>query len=87
MKKLSRNKLRLRRKKRVKANVFGTSQRPRLLIFRSIKDIYTQVVDDNKGLILASASLREISSKPSKNNLENAGKVGKLIAEKCSKIK
>jgi len=87
MKKLSRNKSRLQRKKRVRTNVFGTSQRPRLLIFRSIRDIYVQVVDDNRGLVLASASLREISAKPRKNNLENAGKVGKLIAEKCSKVK
>lgn len=87
MKKLSRNKLRLKRKKRVRVNVFGTSQKPRLLVFRSIKNIYVQVVDDYRGLILASASLKEIFAKPRKNNLENAGKVGKLIAEKCSKAK
>ncbi|GBE16284.1 50S ribosomal protein L18 [bacterium BMS3Abin15] len=87
MKKLSRNKLRLQRKKRVRANVFGTSQKPRFLIFKSIRNIYVQVVDDNKGLVLASASLKDLSAKSKKSNLENAGKIGKLVAEKCSKAK
>jgi len=86
MNKKVKNNLRLRRKKRISAKVFGTAKSPRLAVFRSQKNIYVQVIDDHKGKTLASANLREISGKV-KNNLEGAGKIGELIAQKCEKLK
>lgn len=50
------NKKRIRRHKRVRGKVFGTAQKPRLCVFRSLKNIYAQVIDDEKGTTLASAS-------------------------------
>lgn len=87
MKKLSRNELRLKRKRRIQANVLGNEQKPRLAIFRSLRGVYVQVIDDVNGKTLASASLKDISIKPAKNNMENATKIGEIIAQKCSKIK
>ena len=81
----SRNKLRLHRKRRIKAKVFGTAKRPRLAIFRSLKNIYVQVIDDTKGKTLASARSGEI--KQAKNNIEEARELGKLIAKKCKEVK
>ena len=43
----------IRRKKRVRKKIFGTSDRPRMSVFRSAKHIYVQVIDDNKGATLA----------------------------------
>ena len=77
----------LRRRRRVRAKISGTAKIPRLSVFRSIKNIYVQIIDDGKGVTLASASLSGLSDKATKNNVENAGKVGKVIAEKCGKIK
>lgn len=85
MKKLSRNKLRLKRKKRVKAKIFGTAQRPRLCVFKSLKNIYAQVINDEEGKTLAAASLKEISAK--RNDVNGAKEIGKLIAQKCAKLK
>jgi large subunit ribosomal protein L18 len=46
----------IRRKKRVRKKIFGTGERPRMSVFRSAKHIYVQVIDDNTGATLASAS-------------------------------
>ncbi|MGC8720451.1 MAG: 50S ribosomal protein L18 [Thermodesulforhabdaceae bacterium] len=53
---------RLRRKKRIRKKVFGTSERPRLCVYRSLKHIYAQVIDDEKGetLVAASTLSREV---------------------------
>lgn len=82
--KTSRNKLRLHRKRRIRAKVFGTAKRPRLAVFRSLKNIYVQIIDDEKGATLVAANLSEIKGK---NNLESAGKIGELIAKKCQEKK
>lgn len=66
--------------------VFGTAKKPRMSVFRSLKNIYIQVVDDNNGKTLAAASLKDIPAKATKNNMEGAKKVGELIAQKCAKI-
>lgn len=76
---------RLRRKARVRAKVSGTASRPRLSVFRSLKHISVQAIDDVAGKTLAAATLRDISAK-TKNTLEGATAVGKLIAEKCVKL-
>jgi large subunit ribosomal protein L18 len=86
--KISRNKLRIRRKRRVRAKIFGTAKRPRLSVFRSLKNIYVQVIDDSKCKTLAAANLKEISAKAKKaSNLEKAKELGKLITQKCAKLK
>lgn len=81
MKKISNNSSRLQRKRRVRAKVSGTSLRPRLSVFKSLKSIYVQVIDDAIGKTLASAKLSEIAK--STNTVEGATAVGKLVAEKC----
>lgn len=79
MKKLSRNKLRLQRKRRITAKIKGTEERPRLSVFRSLKGIQVQVINDDKGKTLASASLKELKAK---NDVNGARDLGKLIAKK-----
>lgn len=80
----SRNKLRLHRKRRVRAKISGTKAKPRLAVFRSLKNISVQLIDDGKGNTLISASLKDAKAK---NNVEGAGKLGKFVAEKCLKEK
>ncbi len=81
----SRNTLRLRRKKRVRSKISGTAKRPRLCVFRSLKNIYIQVIDDIKGKTLVSAKLSEI--KKARNNISGAKELGNLAAEKCKEAK
>src|SRR3989344_3798949 len=63
---MERNKLRLKRKRRIRAKVFGTAQRPRLCVFKSLKIIYAQVIDDERGSTLAAVDSREIKGKAGK---------------------
>jgi large subunit ribosomal protein L18 len=81
-KKLARSK----RKKRVRSRVVGTSERPRLNVFRSLKHIYAQAIEDTTGKTLISASTLSSELKGSvrcPGNVEAAKKVGELIAKKC----
>jgi len=73
---------RLGRKRRIRARIRGTAERPRLTVYRSLTSIYAQVIDDASGKTLASASSKEAKAKL---NLEGAKKVGELIAEKAKK--
>ena len=74
------NKLRLKRHRRIRGKISGTAERPRLSIFRSTKNIYAQLIDDVAGVTLASAStLDENVSDATK--VEQAAAVGKAIAE------
>ena len=57
--------------------------RPRLTVFRSSKNIYAQVIDDARGVTLASASTLEGEDKASGGNKDAAAKVGKLVAERA----
>ncbi|MFZ6013980.1 MAG: 50S ribosomal protein L18 [Bacteroidota bacterium] len=66
----------------VRKKISGTSERPRLSVFRSNTAIYAQIIDDVKGVTVASASTFELGEK-SKLNLENSKNVGKKIAEKA----
>ena len=72
---------RLKIKKRVRRNIFGTAEKPRLSVFRSNKQIYAQVIDDNTGKTLAAASSLGIEDKLTKKEL--AAKVGAEIARKA----
>ena len=85
IKKESRNVARLRRHKRVRNNISGTKSRPRLNVFRSNKEIYVQVIDDEKQITLASSSSKSL--KINGGNIEGAKKVGEDIAQKCKKLK
>ena len=77
---------RLRRKKRMSPKVKGSSQRPRLNIFKSARHIYAQVIDDGSGQTLVAASTLSAELKGQdlgKGKTEAAKKVGALIAEKA----
>ncbi|WP_299000030.1 50S ribosomal protein L18 [Flagellimonas sp. S174] len=84
--KLSKTDRKLRIRRRIRKISFGTETRPRLSIFRSNKEIYAQLIDDNKGVTLAAVSSRdkEIDAKGTKSDV--AASVGKAIAEKAKKI-
>ena len=71
----------LRRKNRTRKKIRTTSKRLRLSIFRSHKHIYAQIIDDEKGITLVSASDLELKNKQSKK--DSAFAVGQLIAKKC----
>lgn len=73
---------RLNRKRRIRARISGTAARPRLTVYRSLRGIYAQVIDDEAGKTLVSASSAEAKAKM---NLDGAKKVGELIAEKAKK--
>ena len=69
---------------RIRKKVRGTSERPRLAIFRSVNHIYAQVIDDENGKTLAAASTTEKDLKGSTGgNIEAAQKVGKTVAERA----
>lgn len=76
----------LRRRKRVRQKVSGTGDRPRLSVFRSLKHIYAQLIDDEMGVTLAEASTLSPELKeavPNGSNVEAAQRVGALIAQKA----
>lgn len=78
------NKNRLRIKRRIRAKVSGTAQRPRLSVFRSNQQIYAQLIDDQAGQTVASASSLETDlGKDGKTPTETATLVGQRIAEKA----
>ena len=79
------NAQRQKRHKRVRSKVFGTTQRPRLNVFRSEKNIYAQIIDDTVGKTICSASTADASiADPSKlANRASATKVGNLIGERA----
>ena len=76
---------RIKRHKRVRKNISGSSERPRLCIFRSLKHIYAQVIDDRKGITLVSLSTLnpEIKRKDKyQGNIKAAKMLGGLLAKK-----
>jgi large subunit ribosomal protein L18 len=79
---------RLRRHRRVRARISGTSERPRLNVFRSSEHIYAQVIDDLAGTTLASASTIDTELRKQcadLNKTEAARTVGKALAERAKK--
>ena len=75
----TRQELRQRRHLRVRKRVAGTPERPRLVVFRSLKHIYAQLVDDTTSRTLATVSDQKLTGKKSEKSTE----VGKLIAQKA----
>ena len=75
-----------RRKRRVRKGVFGTAERPRLSVCRSLKHIYAQIIDDDQGKTLCQASTmdKELRGKLEKTSGRGAAtEVGKLLAERA----
>ena len=76
---------RARRHKRVRQKIFGTAERPRLVVFRSNKGISAQLVDDLDGRTLASASWLQLKRSFKGKKTEQAAAVGKLLAANAKK--
>ena len=88
IKKESRNSMRKSRHERIRKTMIGTSAVPRLCVFRSNKEIYAQIIDDETRTTLVSASSLDKSLKlKNGSNVEAAKVVGKSIAEKATKAK
>ena len=88
IKKVVRNEVRKARHERVRNKVVGTTQVPRLNVFRSNSNIFAQIIDDEKGVTLVSASSIDKDLKlENGGNVEAATKVGKLLAERAKKAK
>ena len=83
IKKESRNEMRKVRHERVRKQIIGTKDIPRLNVYRSNTNIYAQIIDDENGVTLASAS----SMKMKGNNTEVATKVSEAIAKEAKKAK
>ncbi|MGI6486247.1 MAG: 50S ribosomal protein L18 [Tepidanaerobacteraceae bacterium] len=80
-----RNIARKKRHLRVRKKIFGTNERPRLCIFKSLKHIYAQIIDDEEGTTIVSASTLDpaLRDEVSGCNTESAKKVGELVAKKA----
>jgi large subunit ribosomal protein L18 len=84
IRKTSKNTIRVRIHRRIRLKVAGTAERPRVCVFRSLKHIYAQVIDDVHGVTLAAASSGdEGSGLATGGNLAAAKAVGRLIAERA----
>ena len=82
---LESHRLRERRHRRVRKKIFGTAERPRLVVFRSNRGITAQLVDDLEGKTLASASWQSLKKSFKGNKTAQAAEVGKLLAENAKK--
>ena len=80
----SKNQIRMRIHNRIRRKVEGTPERPRLAVFRSVKHIYAQVIDDSKGhTLVAAASTEKAAPVSAGGNLAGAKAIGKLVAERA----
>ncbi len=82
--KITKEEARMKRKMRIRKKISGTAERPRLVVFRSLRSIYAQLVDDTSGSTLASASSLQLGKEDPnslKCNRETAAKVGATIAK------
>jgi large subunit ribosomal protein L18 len=87
MAKSSKNDVRVRIHSRIRQKVRGTGERPRLAVFRSLKHIYAQLIDDRAGRTVASASSNEKKAAAANGgNVAGAKEVGKLVAERAQSL-
>lgn len=77
------NKARQKRHLRVRNHISGTAERPRLNVFRSLSNIYAQVIDDVNGVTLVSASTKDKDFKNYGGNIEAAKAVGEAVAKRA----
>ena len=88
IKKIDKNSVRKAKQRRMRATLSGTSNRPRLNVYRSLTNIYAQVIDDEKGVTLCSSSTqdKDMASKiAGKTKSEQAFAVGQDVAKKAMK--
>ena len=81
--KQDKNKARQKRHLRVRNHIAGTAARPRLNVFRSLKNIYAQIIDDEKGVTLVSASSKDKGFARYGGNVEAAKAIGAAVAKKA----
>ena len=81
--KIEKKEIRSRIHKRIRRKLAGTAERPRLAVFRSVAHIYAQVIDDNAGSTLVSASTVDKGNRTNGGNVAAAKAVGKLVAERA----
>lgn len=86
LKKPGRESLRAKRRRRVRKKICGSPERPRLNVFRSINNIYAQIIDDSKGITLVAASslAPELKDLQVAGNTDKASAVGRLLAQKAT---
>jgi large subunit ribosomal protein L18 len=82
IKKKSRNETRMVKQRRVRAKVLGTEARPRLCVFRSLNNIYVQVINDDNATTICEASTLNVEIKTKASNVASATEVGTLIAKR-----
>ena len=75
--------MRMRRHRRVRSKIVGTADRPRLNVFRSINQIYAQLIDDSQGHSIASASSLDPEMKKAATRVEKARLVGELLGKRA----
>ena len=83
IRKISKDEIRQRIHTRIRRKVRGTTERPRLAIFRSVAHIYAQVIDDAKGVTIVAASSSEKDSTTKGGNVAAAKEIGKRVAERA----
>ena len=86
MAKLKKVSMRERRRRRVRGKISGTSERPRLSVYRSLRHIYAQIIDDTRGTTLVAASTLEAPLRQELSytcNREAAERVGALVAQRA----
>ncbi len=88
MAKLGRREKRIRRHKRIRKKVFGTPERPRLAVYRSLHHFYAQIIDDTQGRTLVSASTldpeyEKLAGKRGGKSIESAQKVAQVLVNKA----
>ena len=76
-----------RRHRRIRSKISGTPEVPRLFVFRSNKHIYAQLIDDNKGITLTSASDFDIKTKTGLTKTQKAHQVGLILGDKIKSLK
>lgn len=79
---LKKQQKKIRRQKRVRIKIWGTSKKPRLCVFRSAKHIYVQLIDDDKKKTLLAVNDQKLK-KAKKTKVDMAREIGKLLAEKA----
>ena len=83
MPKQDKNSVRLRVHKRIRRRVSGTADRPRLTVYRSLTHIYAQVIDDQAGVTVVSASTNEKNATANGGNVAGAKEIGRQVAERA----
>lgn len=74
----------IRRRRRVRARVRGTAQRPRMTVFRSNRYLWVQLIDDTAGRTIAAANEREVAASKKEGRIVGAEKLGALLARRAT---